>query len=372
LRRGRGAGCSPPAPAQFVLKGRGLRGRGASHDSPNRYLPLHVELDPSEFAELEENPPPTEFFEDDSRSVVARNASPDLPFDSSVNPYRGCEHGCIYCYARPYHEFLGFSSGLDFERKILVKKRAPELLREALGRRSWRPRLISMSGVTDPYQPVERKLKLTRGCLEVLRDFRNPVGIVTKNHLVTRDADVLGDLATHGCASVSISVTTLRNDLQRIMEPRTSVPARRLDALRLLTDAGIPAGVMVAPVIPGLTDTELPAIVEAAAGSGAQFASFMPLRLPRGVEEHFVAWLENHFPDRAGKVMSRLRDTRGGNVTDSRFFQRFRGTGEYWAQVEGLFRATVQKSGLNRKWPRLSTAAFRVPRGPQGDLFEPG
>ncbi len=343
-----------------------VKGRGVAYDPPNRFETVHVEMEPGHYAEEK---PRTEFLADATRSVVARNQSPDVGFDVSVNPYRGCEHGCVYCYARPTHEYLGFSSGLDFERKILVKLRAPELLRDALSKPSWRPQVLGMCGVTDAFQPVERRLRLTRGCLEVLRDFRNPVTIVTKNHLVTRDVDILAEMASHDCVQVTISVTTLRNELQRVMEPRTSIPARRLDAIRALADAGVPVGVFVAPLIPGLTDEEMPSIVEAAAEAGARYASYLTLRLPMGVADHFVGWLDAHFPDRKEKVLGRIRDIRGGKLNDPAFHRRFRGQGEYANQIRGLFRAAVRKAGLDRKPRPLSTAAFRRGGGVQGDLF---
>ena len=343
-----------------------VKGRGVAYDPPNRFETVHVEMEPGHYAEEK---PRTEFLADATRSVVARNQSPDVGFDVSVNPYRGCEHGCVYCYARPTHEYLGFSSGLDFERKILVKLRAPELLRDALSKPSWRPQVLGMCGVTDAFQPVERRLRLTRGCLEVLRDFRNPVTIVTKNHLVTRDVDILAEMASHDCAQVTISVTTLRNELQRVMEPRTSIPARRLDAIRALSDAGVPVGVFVAPLIPGLTDEEMPSIVEAAAEAGARYASYLTLRLPMGVADHFVGWLDAHFPERKEKVLGRIRDIRGGKLNDPAFHRRFRGQGEYANQIRGLFRAAVRKAGLDRKPRPLSTAAFRRGGGVQGDLF---
>jgi len=343
-----------------------VKGRGIAYDPPNRFETVHLEMEPGHYAEEK---PRTEFLADSTRSIVARNQSPDVGFDASVNPYRGCEHGCVYCYARPTHEYLGFSSGLDFERKILVKLRAPELLRDALSRPSWRPQVLGMCGVTDAFQPVERRLRLTRGCLKVLRDFRNPVTIVTKNHLVTRDADILSEMASHECAHVTVSVTTLRNELQRVMEPRTSIPRRRLDAIKTLADAGVPVGVFVAPVIPGLTDEELPAIVQAAADAGAHHASYLILRLPMGVADHFTQWLEVHFPERREKVIGRIRDMRGGKLNDPAFHRRFRGRGEYAKQIRGLFRAAVRKAGLDRKPLPLSTAAFRPGGGVQGDLF---
>ena len=262
-----------------------LKGRGVPYDPPNRFETVSVEMEPGHRGD---DKPRTEFIADASRSIVATNRSPDLGFDASLNPYRGCEHGCVYCYARPTHEYLGFSSGLDFERRILVKRRAPELLRAALSRPSWEPRVLAISGATDAYQPIERRLEITRRCLGVLRDFMNPVTIVTKNHLVTRDIDILREMAVHGCAHVTVSVTTLRNGLRRVMEPRTSIPARRLDAVRRLSEAGVPVGVFVAPVIPALNDEEIPAILNAAADAGARHASFMLLRLPGPVADHFV------------------------------------------------------------------------------------
>ena len=343
-----------------------IKGRAVPYDPPNRFETVHVEMDPRD---PEDESPRTEFLRDDTRTIVARNDSPDIHFGASLNPYRGCEHGCVYCYARPTHEYLGFSSGLDFERKILVKHRAPRLLKQALSSPSWKPQVIGISGVTDAYQPVERRLRLTRGCLAVLRDFRNPVRIVTKNHLVTRDVDILAELAEHDCVHVTISVTTLRNDLQRFMEPRTSVPGRRLAAIRCLSSAGIPVGVFVAPLIPGLTDEEMPAIVAAAAHAGAQYASFLLLRLPHGVADHFTHWLEAHFPDRKEKVLGRIRDVRGGKLDESAFHDRFRGQGQYAEQLAGLFSAAARKAGLDGSPPVLSTAGFRRDGGAQSDLF---
>lgn len=344
-----------------------LKGRGVPYDPPNRFETVSVEMEPGHRGDRK---PRTEFIADASRSIVARNRSPDLGFDASVNPYRGCEHGCVYCYARPTHEYLGFSSGLDFERRILVKRRAPELLRAALSRPSWKPRVLAISGVTDAYQPVERRLEVTRGCLEVLRDFMNPVTIVTKNHLVTRDIDILREMAIHDCAQVAVSVTTLRNGLRRVMEPRTSIPARRLDAVRKLSEAGIPAGVFVAPVIPALNDEEIPAILNAAADAGARYASFMLLRLPGSVADHFVHWLEANFPERKEKVLARIREARGGRLNDPSFHGRFRGEGQYAGQIGALFRAAARRAGLDRRPAPLSTGAFRPGGGMQGDLFQ--
>src|SRR3989454_1032133 len=270
-----------------------IRGRGATENPPNRFEKLHYEPEPGEAA-LDGPAPATQFYKDTTRSIIARNDSPDVGFDASVNPYRGCEHGCSYCYARPYHEYLGLSAGLDFESKILVKEDAPELLRRELAARAWKPRVLGISGVTDAYQPIERRLQLTRRCLQVLTEFRNPAVIITKNHLVTRDIDVLRDLAGHQAASVNLSITTLDGELARILEPRATQPAGGLGALKELTDAGIPTGVLVAPVIPGLTDHEMPGILQAARAAGAQFASYVILRLPYAVAELFENWLTRH------------------------------------------------------------------------------
>jgi DNA repair photolyase len=266
------------------------------------------------------------------------------------------------CYARPYHEYLGFSAGLDFETKIVVKENAPELLRKRLSHPKWKPQTLMMSGATDPYQPIERRMKLTRGVLEVLAEFRNPVAIITKNQLITRDVDLLVELARHDAVACTLSITSLRNELQRVMEPRTSIPQRRLDAIRTLAQAGVPVGVNVAPVIPGLTDQEMPAILEAAAEAGARFANFVVVRLPHAVAPIFETWLEQHFPDRKEKVLNRLRDLHGGRLYDSAWGHRGRGAGAFAEQIEQVFRIASQRAGLNRDAKReLSTAAFRVP-----------
>jgi len=273
------------------------------------------------------------------------------------------------CYARPYHEYLGFSSGLDFETKILVKEDAPELLREELSSPKWKPQVIAISGVTDAYQPAERNYRLTRRCLEVLRDFRNPVLVITKNHLVTRDADLLAELAALGAAGVVVSVTTLDPELARIMEPRTSTPARRLAAIETLTRAGVPTGVNVAPVIPGLTDSEIPAILNAAAKAGAAFAGHTVLRLPHGVRDLFSEWLADHYPGRREKVLHRIRGVRGGGLNDPRFGSRMSGEGAYAEQISALFELSRKKAGIPPGRRELSTAAFRLPPGPQLTLF---
>jgi DNA repair photolyase len=494
-------------------------GRGTPENPPNRFVPLHVELDPEPDAEGSDGTEAhaaqrTQFFRDTSRSILSHNDSPDVGFEVSVNPYRGCEHGCSYCmagdtpvlladgttralgdlrvgdevygterrgwhrrhvrtrvlahwasrkpalqvrlangceltasaehrlltrrgwkhvarseasggascahltlndrllgvgalaapkgsadlrvvgvealgrtidmfdittgtgdfiangvvshncYARPYHEYLGFSSGLDFETKILVKEDAPELLREALASPRWTPTPVAMSGVTDCYQPVERRLRITRRCLEVFDEFKNPVGVVTKNALVARDADVLARLAEDDAALVHLSITSLDRDVQRRMEPRTSTPAQRLDAVRALAAAGVPVGVLVAPVVPGLTDSEIPAILVAAAEAGARSAGYTVLRLPWAVKDLFAAWLDRHFPDRKEKVLARVRDLHGGALADPRFGRRMRGEGVFADAIAALFDTTCRRLGLTARH-RLSVASFRR-RGAEG------
>jgi DNA repair photolyase len=344
-----------------------IRGRGAAWNPPNRFERLHVELDP----EPGDERPETVLLRDRTRSILAFNDAPDVGFDVGINPYRGCSHGCVYCYARPTHEYLGFSAGLDFETRILVKEEAPALLAKALSSKKWTPQVVALSGNTDAYQPAERRLGLTRRCLQVLADFRNPVQIVTKSHLVTRDADLLARLACHDAAAVLVSITSLRHEIQRAMEPRAASPARRLDAIRALTDAGVPVGVIVAPVVPGLTDEELPVILEAAASAGATFASYILLRLPHGVKDLFSTWLAQHFPERKDKVLNRIREMRRGALYDARYEVRGRGEGPWAEQLSSLFRVSAGRLGLDRP-PRLSSDAFRLPpsaRGPQIDLF---
>jgi DNA repair photolyase len=349
-----------------------IHGRGAAANPRNRFETIDVLPDPdAELAPDDEAPAPrTMFLKDASRNILSKNDSPDVGIEASINPYRGCEHGCIYCFARPTHEYLGFSAGLDFETKIMVKHDAPRLLREALSSPKYEPVAISISGVTDCYQPIERTLRITRGCLEVLAEFRNPVGLITKNHLITRDVDVLGDLAKHDAAYGILSITTLNVNLQRVLEPRTSTPARRLDAIAKLRDAGIPAGVMVAPIIPGLTDHETPAILKAAAEAGASFAGYVPLRLPYVLAPMFEQWLEQHFPDRKDKVLNRIRAMRGGKLNDANFHTRMVGEGVFADHMRTTFELGRRKAGIAEQGPALSTAAFRRPRGPQLALWE--
>jgi len=346
------------------------KGRGAGFNPQNRFEEIRVERDP-ESAEPDDPSPGTRFFRDSSRSLITFNDSPDLPFSASFNPYRGCEHGCIYCYARPYHEYLGLSAGLDFESKIWVKDQAPALLKRELSSPRWNPQVLVVSGVTDCYQPVERRLEITRRCMQVLAECRHPVALITKNALITRDVDVFQELATYNAVSITLSVTTLRPDLASTMEPRASAPAARLAAIETLAKAGIPVGVNVAPIIPGLTDVEAPAILKAARAAGAQYAGFTIVRLPYAVKSLFEEWLTDHFPERKNKVLNRIRDVRGGKLYDAKFGARMRGEGLYARQIENLFRVARRKAGYPEQGRlELSTAHFRRPAGPQLELFD--
>ncbi len=337
-------------------------------DLPNRFERLHVELDAEEAVEAPARRR-TEYLRDPARSILSRNDSPDVGFDWSLNPYRGCEHGCVYCYARPTHEYLGFSAGLDFESRILVKEQAASLLEEAIARRSWTPVPLVMSGVTDPYQPAERTLEVTRRCLEVLTRTRHPVALITKSRGVERDTDLLAELARYRAVHVTLSVTTLNRRLQRALEPRASPPEHRLEAIRTLTLAGVPVAVNVAPVIPGLTDHEIPMILEAAADAGAVAAGYVMLRLPGAVAPLFLEWLETHCPDRAGKVRSRLEQLRGGRLYQADFGTRMRGEGPFARQVAELFRVARARAGLERRGLQLTGDHFvRPSRGNPGQL----
>ena len=347
--------------------------RGTAENPPNRFEKLQLEPDENWNPEDDHGGSPqgprTQYYRDLSKTIIARNDSPDVGFDASINPYRGCEHGCIYCYARPTHEYLGFSAGLDFESKIMVKEDAPELLRAELMSPKWKPQVIFMSGVTDCYQPGEARLKLTRRCLEVLAEFRNPVFVITKNRLVTRDIDVLSELARHQAAAVWLSITTLDPELRKVMEPRTSPPAARLEAIRELAQAGIPVGVNVAPVVPGLTDQEIPAILQAAAAAGAKAAGYTVVRLPYAVAPLFEKWLETHFPDRKDKVLNRLRSLRDGKLNDSHWGTRMSGQGLFADQIGQIFEVARRKAGITTDSRELSIAAFRRPPGAQLSLF---
>ena len=335
-----------------------LRGRGSASNPKNRFESLERVAEPVEDSDGI-SAPETQLFPDHSKSIIAYNDSPDVGFDASVNPYRGCEHGCVYCYARPTHEYLGFSSGLDFETKIMVKEDAPDLLRSELSSPKWKPQLVALSGNTDCYQPVEKKKQLTRRCLEVLLEFRNPVVIITKNHLVTRDTDILSELARYDCIAVTVSLTTLDHQLASVLEPRASRPARRLAAIKLLAEAGVPVGYLQAPMIPGLTDSEAPAIGVAAAKAGATFSGYVALRLPFAVKALFEQWLDQHYPDKKNKILNRVREIRGGKLNDPNFKTRMRGEGIYAEQMGKLFELARKKSGITERWPKLTTEHFR-------------
>jgi len=340
------------------------RGRGAGSNPPNRFESIRLERD--EDWNPEEDPAPrTAFLRDQSQTIITFNDSPDIPFNASINVYRGCEHGCSYCFARPTHEYLGFSAGLDFETKIMVKENAPELLRKELSSPKWKPRELAMSGVTDCYQPVERRLQLTRRCLAVLAEFRNPVTLITKNYLVTRDIDLLRELAAHHAVQVNISINSLDSELTRRLEPRASLPKQRLAAVEALSRAGIPVGVLVAPIIPALNEPEMPAVLVAAKQAGAQWAGTEILRLPLTVAPVFQQWLETTFPLKAEKVLARIRAIRGGKLNDPRFGKRMRGEGIFADQISQMFHVACRKVGLPEDGPEMSAAAFRRPEGTQ-------
>lgn len=346
-----------------------MKSRGATANPPNRFDLIEIEPDP-DIDPTELPQPKTQFFKDTSKSLISYNTSPDIPFEASINPYRGCEHGCVYCYARPTHEYFGLSAGLDFETKIFVKESAPELLRRELSSPKWRPQVIALSGNTDSYQPLEKSLKLTRRCLQVLAEFRNPASLITKNRLITRDLDCLTELADHEAVSAYISITSLDPKLCAAMEPRTSRPEGRLKAIETLAKADIPVGVLVAPVIPGLTDEEIPAILKRAADHGAQFAGYIALRLPYAVRELFGGWLGEYFPNKKNKVFGRVRDMRGGDLNDPTFGERMRGEGKYAEQIGDMFNIARRGNGLRSGGPVLSTDAFVRRHGEQLSLIE--
>lgn len=351
-------------------------GRGTTLEPSHRFSAQFVEDDPGareelarvdpDFAQVR---PETQVEIDPAQSILTENQSPDIGFQFSLNPYRGCEHGCSYCYARPYHEFLGYNAGLDFETRILAKEEAPELLEKQLSSRSWKPQPIVCSGVTDCYQPVEKDLQITRECLRRFCEFRNPVGIITKNALVTRDLNLLAELSSRNAALVVLSVTSLQTELANQMEPRASRPEARLQAMKLLSEAGIPVGVSVAPVIPGINDHEIPAILEAAADHGATFASGTLLRLPYSVSEIFADWLERHFPHRKDLVLNRIREIRGGKLNETRFHSRMAGDGPLASQIQQFLKLSKRRFGLAEKAPALSSEGFQRRISGQLELF---
>lgn len=351
-----------------MAKDNPIRGRGSSDNPANRFTGEYIDYDLDE--ETGQKPSPeTELITDHSDKILSVNESPDIPFTYGLNPYRGCEHGCIYCYARPTHEYLGFSPGKDFESRIMVKYDAAKKLRERLNSNSWRPETIMMSGVTDPYQPVERELRITRACLMVFEEFLNPVSIITKNYLVTRDIDILKKLAEHRAVHVTLSITTLDRNLARIMEPRTSQPGRRLKAIEELSEAGISVGVNVAPIVPGLTDHECVNILEAAREAGANYAAYTIIRLPYAVKDLFTKWLEQHYPNKKEKVLNRIRSIRDGKLNKSEFGERFHGKGAFADQIRSLFNIHTKRLGFNEEQLSLNKQDFRPGTGTQLKLF---
>ena len=348
--------------------------RGALISPANRFEKISFERDESAtfYGGSDEEYPvaKTEFFKDSSKSIISYNDSPDIGFETSLNPYRGCEHGCVYCYARPTHEYFGLSSGVDFESKIFVKTEAAQLLKKELAHPKWKPQVIVMSGVTDCYQPFEKKFEITRRCLEVLLEFRNPVGIITKNKLVTRDIDIFKQMAQYDGVCVTVSVTSLDPKIARAMEPRASTPENRLAAIEALAGAGVPVTVNVAPIVPGLTDHEIPSIIKKCAQLGVRGAGYTVLRLPYAVKDLFEAWLKEYFPDRKNKVLNRIRELRGGSLYDSGFGQRMRGQGLFADHIRDMFDMSVKRAGLSGRRIRLSAASFHNPFQKQMMLFE--
>lgn len=346
---------------------------GSQLDPPNRFETVHhepeyehLEWDKEHLRSLSDRK--IEYLPDSSKSIISENNSPDVPFRYSLNPYRGCAHGCSYCYARPTHEYLGFNAGLDFETKIVVKHDAPHLFREFLARDSWEPEPIVFSGVTDCYQPAERQFQLTRQCLEVALACRQPVNIITKNALVVRDLAMLKELATDNLIHVFLSITTLDSQLARDMEPRTSIPPARLRAVRMLADAGVPVGVMVAPIVPGLNDSEVPAVLAAAKDAGALTAGYVLLRVPLTVEPVFKQWLEETQTLKKERVLGRIRETRDGRLNSSRWGERMVGSGEIADSIKNMFRLFRQKYGLDRRLTPLDCGRFRPPLPQSGQL----
>ncbi|MDE2229016.1 MAG: PA0069 family radical SAM protein [Alphaproteobacteria bacterium] len=349
------------------------KGRGAGTNATGRYEHEKREAFDDGWGASDEAPPrlPTRFTRDSTRSIIARNDSPDIPFDHSINPYRGCEHGCIYCFARPTHAYLGLSPGLDFESKILVKEQAPALLAAELRKPSYRCRPIALGTNTDPYQPAERHYRIMRGILEVLRDFRHPVTVVTKSALIQRDIDILADMAKDNLAACAVSVTTLDRKLARVMEPRAATPERRLEAIAALTRAGIPTSVMAAPMIPALNDVELEVILERSVDAGARGAGYTMLRLPLEVAPLFIEWLNDHFPAKAKHVMSLVREGHGGKDYDPHWGKRMTGSGPYAELLRIRFETACRRLRLNlnrgRLW-RLDTGKFAAPPAPNAQL----
>jgi DNA repair photolyase len=340
-----------------------FKGRGATSNAVGRFERMGREQHDDGWGSLDEELPPlrTEVAIDASRSVIAYNTSPDLPFERSINPYRGCEHGCIYCYARPSHAWLGLSPGLDFESRLLAKPDAPALLRKELAKPGYRCKPIALGVNTDTYQPIEREYRITRGILEVLAEFNHPVSLVTKSALVERDIDILAPMAAQGLAMVFVTITTLDRKLARALEPRAAAPQRRLETLRRLAEAGIPTGVMTAPVIPALNDSEMENILEAASQAGAHHAGYVLLRMPHELAVLFEDWLRLHYPLKADHVLSLIRQSRGGKDYDSAFHTRMKGQGIFAELIAKRFRLACQRLGLNVAREKFDSSIFRSP-----------
>ena len=348
------------------------KGRGATVNPEGRFESVTREVFDDGWDRLEDEalPLPTSVTEERAKSIIARNDSPDIPFTQSINPYRGCEHGCVYCYARPSHAYLNLSPGLDFETRLFAKVNAAELLRAELAKPGYVCDAIALGSNTDPYQPIEREYRITRSILEVLADYEHPVAIVTKNAMVERDIDLLAAMAEKRLARVFLSIATLDHDVSRPMEPRTSAPRRRLEAIRRLAAAGIPTGVVVAPVVPFLTDHDIERVLEAAAEAGAAYAGYVLLRLPFEVKALFKAWIEARFPLKAAHVMSRVRAMREGRENDPEFGSRMKGTGRFAELLAQRFERSCSRLALDRDRTPLDTTRFRRPRtAPQLELF---
>ena len=350
------------------------KGRGAQSNPANRFEKLSLDFESHEYESYQDEDfpdvqPQTIFFKDESKSIISKNDSKDLFFNYSFNPYRGCEHGCIYCYARPSHEFLGFSSGIDFESKIMIKENAPQLLEEEFKKKSYKPEVIVFCGNTDCYQPIERKLGITRKALQVCLKYKNPVSLITKNALVLRDIDILKEMAGFNLVSVMLTITTLNKDLSNKMEPRTSIPERRLKVIEEMAKNNIPAGVNIAPVIPALNDKEIPAILKNAAACGALFAGYEILRLPYAVKDLFTDWLKREMPDRAERIINSIKNIRGGKLNETEYGKRFVGEGELAETIKNLFNLSCRKYNLNGQRFSLTNRLFGRNSTDQLEMF---
>lgn len=355
-----------------------ITGRGAQFNKGNRFTPLHYSQNDSNGLDLvnsyddDDHFPTntgTQFYDDHSKKIISANNSPDLSFNRSINPYQGCEHGCVYCYARNSHEYWGYSAGLDFERKIIIKRNAADLLEQQFNAKNYKPELIMLSGNTDCYQPIERKLQLTRQLLKVFLKYRHPVSLITKNSLIIRDLDLLQQLAEMGLVRVAITINSLREDLRLKMEPRTATAKKRMEVIKKLSDANIPVTLMDAPIIPGLNQEEIPTIIERAAENGAKWASYTVVRLNGAIAEIFEDWVQKAFPDRASKIMNQIASCHHGKVNDSDWTSRMRGDGNTAASIAQLFKLSVRKYMGNPQQPILRLDLFSPRQGKQLDLF---